>query len=326
MAKIEDIAKKAGVSITTVSRAINNHPYVSEKTKARIFKTMEELNYTPNSIAQQLRGQKTNLIGVIISRVTNPFFAYLVNAIEKVATENGYQIVILQTKEDSNLERKFLNMLNTKQIDGLIMTNTESNYKELKKYLDTNQLVVCNRYIHDDEMPVIRIDEKKATFEAVDYLIKKGYKRIGYLTGDRIYNHDFRFQGYKEALEKNNISVDMDLIFLNVLSTQQGLDWIENFHNLKKKPDAIFTNSDELGISIIAYARERGIKIPEELAVVGFDDQLMSAFISPSLTTIHQPIEEMGRYAAELLFSKLLNQKPPKKIELKTHLVIREST
>ena len=326
LATIEDVAKQAGVSITTVSRALNGHPYVSEKTKKLIFSTMEEMNYTPNIIAQQLRGKKTRLIGVIISRVTNPFFAYLVDAIERRASVEGYQVVILQTLEDPDRELNFLKLLDAKQIDGLIMTNTENNYKTLKKYIELNQLVVCNRYMYDDEMPIIRIDEQKAAYEGVSHLLERGYRKIGYCTGFEIDQYDNRLMGYKQALKEYDIPFNEELVFTNVLSINNGKELIRGIENLEIKPDAIFANGDEVGAGIISQANEQGIKIPNELAVMGFDDQPLASLVSPRMTTIHQPIDELGTYTAQLLIAKLEKKDEPTPVIFETEVIIREST
>ncbi|MGO2082247.1 LacI family DNA-binding transcriptional regulator [Vagococcus sp.] len=326
MATIEDVAKQAGVSVTTVSRALNGHPYVSDKTKELIFDTMKVMNYTPNIIAQQLRGKKTKMIGVIISRVTNPFFAYLVDAIEQIAFQKGYQVVILQTSEDSARELNFLKLLDAKQIDGLIMTNTENDYRTLKKYIENNQLVICNRYIYEDEMPVIRINEEKAAYEGVIHLLEKGYRKIGYCTGYEIHPYDYRLDGYKKALKEYEIPFENDLIFTNILSIEDGKNLIKQWDSLKIQPDAIFSNGDEVGAGLISQANEQKIEVPNELAVIGFDDQPLASLTFPKMTTIHQPIDELGAYAAELLISKLEKAAEPKLRDFTTEVIVRQST
>ncbi|WP_066196213.1 LacI family DNA-binding transcriptional regulator [Gracilibacillus timonensis] len=326
MATIEDVAKKVGVSVTTVSRALNNHPYVSEKTQKLIFEAMETMNYTPNRIAQQLRGKQTKLIGVIISRVTNPFFSYLVDAIEQVAYRNGYQVVVLQTLEDKNREINFLQMLQAKQIDGLIMTNAENSYKTLKRYIDLSKVVICNRYTANDEMPIIKIDEHLATHEAVTYLLTKGYTNIAYLTGGSIQDTDFRLQGFISAHQSFGVSYNEELFFPNILTIEDGKNWTKTICSFPKKPDAVFANGDLVAAGVIGQSYDENIKIPDELAVLGFDDQPIASLVYPKLTTIRQPIQEMGEYAAEILFSKLLGTRAPKQIDLKTSLIIREST
>lgn len=327
MATIADVAKKTGLSITTISRALNNHPYVSEKTKKLIFDTMEEMDFHPNVVAQQLRGKSTKLIGVAISYITNPFFAYLVDAIEREAYERGFQVVVLQTLEDPKREMKFINMLRKKQLDGIIMTNTENDTKLIKKYVLDGRIVMCNRYIGNEDLPIIHIDEKEATYQAIIHLLKKGYRKIAYCTGANFHPNDHRFEGYLQALSDYQIEFDKDYYFPYRLNIRDGQLTLHDIISLKDKmPDAVFANGDEVGAGIINEASKLGIKIPQDLAIIGFDDQPIAEVLSPSLTTVRQPINQMGKYAADVLISKLLNEEPPKPIKLQTELIIRETT
>ncbi|EKN69747.1 DegA family transcriptional regulator [Neobacillus bataviensis LMG 21833] len=327
MATIADVAKKTGLSITTISRALNNHPYVSDKTKKLIFDTMEEMDFYPNSVAQQLRGKSTKLIGVVISYITNPFFAYLVDAIEREAYERGFQVVVLQTLEDPKRELTFIDMLKKKQLDGILMTNTENDTEIIKKYLLDGRIVMCNRYIGNEKLPIIHIDEKQATYEAIKHLLEKGYRKIAYCTGSNYHKNDHRYEGYLQALSEYNLEFDEDYYFSYRLNIKDGQRTLHDIVALKEKmPDAVFANGDEVGAGIISEAPKLGIKIPKDLAVVGFDDQPIAEVLHPSLTTVRQPIKEMGKYAADVLISKLLDEDPPKPIELRTTLIIRETT
>ena len=329
MTKISDVAKKTGYSITTISRAINDHPYVSDKAKKKIFDAMRELDYYPNNVAQQLRGKRTKLIGVIISFITNPFFTHLVDAIDKTAFQAGYQIVVLQTLEEAGREKKFIEMLKKHQLDGLIMTSLDDDSPEVLKLIEQGKIVVCNRYLGDQNIPVIRIDEKKATYEAAYYLLAKGYKKIAYVSGNkqsRIHN-DSRFLGYLQALKEFNIEMDLAHLFLSRLSVTDGRSTLIDMLALgDNRPDAILVISDEVASGILSQCHVLNIKVPDQFAIIGFDDQPTAEVMYPGLTTVRQPIKEMGRYVAEVMISHIEHKSLSEAPELTTKLVIRGTT
>lgn len=326
MAKISDVAEKTGYSITTISRAINDHPYVSDKAKKKIFDVMRELDYYPNNVAQQLRGKGTKLIGVIISFVTNPFFTYLVDAIEKAAYQAGYQIVVLQTLEEADREQKFIEMLKKRQLDGLIMTSLDNDSPEVLKLIESGKIVVCNRYLGDKDIPLIRIDEKKATYEATYYLLSKGYRKIAYVSANKPsrIHVDPRFAGYHEALTAFNIDLNWDYVLLRRASIGDGRSTLTDILAMgENKPDAVLVISDEVASGILSQCHLLNIKVPETLAIIGFDDQPIAEVLYPGLTTIRQPIQELGEYVATVMIAHIEHKALPEKPELKTKLIIR---
>ena len=326
MTKISDVAEKTGYSITTISRAINDHPYVSDKTKKKIFDAMKELDYYPNNVAQQLRGKGTKLIGVIISFVINPFFTYLVDAIEKAAYQVGYQIVILQTLEEPEREKKFIEMLKKRQLDGLIMTSLDDDSPEVLKLIEAGKIVVCNRYLGEQNIPLIHVDEKKATYEATYYLLSKGHRKIGYVTGNRgsMLPVDPRFEGYVQALKEFDIEPNSNYIFPRRLTISDGKSTLTDVLALgEERPDALLVISDEVASGILSQCHLLNIKVPETLAIIGFDDQPIAEALYPGLTTVKQPIKEMGEYVAALIIANIEHRKQPEMPELNTKLIIR---
>ena len=326
MTKISDVAEKTGYSITTISRAINDHPYVSDKTKKKIFDAMKELDYYPNNVAQQLRGKGTKLIGVIISFVTNPFFTYLVDAIEKAAYQVGYQIVILQTLEEPEREKRFIEMLKKRQLDGLIMTSLDDDSPEVLKLIEAGKIVVCNRYLGEQNIPLIHIDEKKATYEATYYLLSKGHRKIGYVTGNRwsMLAVDPRFKGYVQALKEFGIEPNSDCVFPRRLTISDGKSTLTDVLALgEERPDALLVISDEVASGILSQCHLLNIEVPETLAIIGFDDQPIAEALYPGLTTVKQPIKEMGEYVAALIIANIEHRKQPEMPELNTKLIIR---
>ena len=326
MTKISDVAEKTGYSITTISRAINDHPYVSDKTKKKIFDAMKELDYYPNNVAQQLRGKGTKLIGVIISFVINPFFTYLVDAIEKAAYQVGYQIVILQTLEEPEREKKFIEMLKKRQLDGLIMTSLDDDSPEVLKLIEAGKIVVCNRYLGEQNIPLIHVDEKKATYEATSYLLSKGHRKIGYVTGNRgsMLPVDPRFEGYVQALKEFDIEPNSNYIFPRRLTISDGKSTLTDVLALgEERPDALLVISDEVASGILSQCHLLNIKVPETLAIIGFDDQPIAEALYPGLTTVRQPIKEMGEYVAALIIANIEHREHPERPELNTKLIIR---
>lgn len=326
MTKISDVAEKTGYSITTISRAINDHPYVSDKTKKKIFDAMKELDYYPNNVAQQLRGKGTKLIGVIISFVINPFFTYLVDAIEKAAYQVGYQIVILQTLEEPEREKKIIEMLKKRQLDGLIMTSLDDDSPEVLKLIEAGKIVVCNRYLGEQNIPLIHVDEKKATYEATYYLLSKGHRKIGYVTGNRgsMLPVDPRFEGYVQALKEFDIEPNSNYIFPRRLTISDGKSTLTDVLALgEERPDALLVISDEVASGILSQCHLLNIKVPETLAIIGFDDQPIAEALYPGLTTVRQPIKEMGEYVAALIIANIEHREHPERPELNTKLIIR---
>lgn len=325
MTKISDVAEKTGYSITTISRAINDHPYVSEKTKKKIFDAMKELNYYPNNVAQQLRGQGTKLIGVIVSYITNPFFAYLVDAIEQYAYKEGYEILVLQTLENPEREQKFIEMLQKRQLDGLIMTSFENDSEEVQRLFNSGKIVACNRYSGKAKIPIIQVDDQKATYEAIYYLLSKGYRKIAYATGvEESHQGDRRFSGYQQALKEFGVELNPEYYFSRRMTIEDGRRTMIDLLALgEKRPDAIFTNSDEVAAGILSQCHLLNIKVPEQLAIIGFDDQPIAEVLHPSLTTVRQPIRKMGEYVAAVMIANIQHRELPEKPELTTKLIIR---
>lgn len=326
MSSIEDVAKKARVSVTTVSRALNDHPYVSAKTKNKIFKAMEELNYYPNNVAQQLRGKGSKMIGVIISYITNPFFAYLVDAIETTALDLGYHLVVMQTRGNQQLEKFYIEMIKKKQLDGIIITNLETATKEVMDLMNDGKIVLCNRYIGDEELPVIQIDEAKASYMGTEFLIKKGHTKIAFCTGNIMNPHDHRFKGFLEALTAYGLTFKEEWFFDDILGIEGGRAFVERFSHLEDPPTAVFSNGDEVAAGIISESRKFQIRVPEDLAVLGFDDQPIASITYPQITTIQQPIHTMGENATKMLIAKIESKEVSESLkDLHTELIIRDS-
>ena len=312
MATIKDVAKKAGLSVSTVSRFLNDHPYISEDKKERIRAAMKELDYTPSSIATQLRSKKSQTIGVLVSRITNPFFAYLVDAIEKVATNEGYHVLIMQTYDDSQAEKRCLEMLKQQLISGLIMCSVEGDIQLIESYQEFGPIVLCNEKVPNSSLPQIFTDQEQATFDGIKFLVEKGYQRIAYCTGGTLTlggHGDARTLGFEKAILASQQKFNKNWIFNDVHTIKDGRKVLKNILKLseKERPDAVFANSDEVASGIISEAVSLGIKVPEELGVMGFDNQPFTSMLSIPLTTIEQPVETLGTESTKYLLALLNN-------------------
>ncbi|MED3959014.1 LacI family DNA-binding transcriptional regulator [Priestia aryabhattai] len=330
MPTIYDVAKLSGLSKTTVSRVINNHSYVSEEKKNRVLKAMKELNYTPNPSARKLRGQVTTTIGVIVPKIINPFFSYLVDSIEQVAYKKGYHVLIFQSNEDKEKELAFLNLLKTKQVDGIIMTSIENDWSLIEPFTEYGPILLCNEYVNNANVPIVRLNQYKGAYIGVKHLLEKGHRKIGYCTGGLFAEEGKdkdRNQGYQKALQEAGIQPDPKWIFVNQHSIEDGKQVVKKILSMEDRPTAIFTGSDEIAGGMMIEAKESGLSIPNDLAIIGFDDQPLAQMLDPKLTTIRQPINQMGIKAMEILIDMLNDSESTvETFELPIELVVRSST
>lgn len=330
---IHDIAKELNIDSSTVSRALSDNPRVTKKTKERILEKANEMGYQRNLLASSLRNNKTNTIGVIVPRISRHFFSSAIAGIEETAYEAGYNVIICQSLEQLNREQKIANTLLANRVDGVLisvsMETTDSDYLQIFKKNGT-PLVFFDRHIDIPGNSNVVIDDFQGGFEATEHLILQGCQKIAHFSGPQeleIYKN--RFKGYKSALEKHNIQLDNNLV---IPSKLMEIDGIESAKKLLSQPisiDGIFSSNDTAAISALQYLKGEGIKIPEDIAIVGFSNEPISSVIEPSLTTIDQPGFEMGKIAANLLLAQI-NDKPDaivaETIILKPVLIKRNSS
>lgn len=330
MPTISDVAKLSGLSKTTVSRVINNHSYVSKEKKELVMKAMKELNYTPNPSARRLRGNLTTTLGVIVPRIVNPFFSSLVNSIEQAAYKKGYQVLICQSNEDKAKELAFLNLLKTKQVDGVIMTSIENDWDVIESYKEYGSILLCNDYVNQAVVPMIRLDQMKGAYLGAKHLIERGHQKIAYCTGglfDEQGKGKDRNQGFQKALHEAGIKINPKWIFIDQHTIEDGKQVIKQILEMDDRPTAIFTGSDEVAGGIMIGAKERGLTIPDDLAIIGFDDQPIAEILDPKLTTIRQPVDQMGEKSVEVILEMLDNPEMEiKSYELPIELIVRQST
>jgi DNA-binding LacI/PurR family transcriptional regulator len=333
MATILDVAKLAGVSKTTVSRVINENGPVNESTRLKIKEAMKMLNYTPNYFAQGMRTSKTKSIGILVPDYTNPFYSELFKGIEEVALQKGYMSIICSTDEDATRELEYAKELVKRQIDGIILCS----YKRIRKNIDylmdiSNKIpvVFMDPVVGDEPVSYVVTDGYEATRKATQYLIDKGRKKIGYIkikgSARHWVTHE-RYKGYKKALKDSGIELDLSLVYEGDFQMKSGYAGAKCLMDLKNPPDAIMAATDVMAIGVIKYLKYADISVPDEVNVIGFDNISLANLIEPALTTIAQPIRDLGMEAVNIIVKKINDPKMEnKQITLDGQLIVRRST
>lgn len=329
---IHDIAKALNISGSTVSRALNDNSRISDKTKKAVRDMAKQLGYQPNALASNLRTSCTKTIGVIIPRISRYFFSSAITGIEELARTRGYNVIICQSNDQEARESDCVQTLFASRVDGVISSiaiNTE-NFEHYKTFTDRNiPLVFFDRVCDELETSQVVVDDFKGGFIAAEHLISKGCKRIAHIGGPQHLNiYINRLQGYLKALRKHNFKIEEDLIIESLLTREDGKACAKKLLDSPKRPDAIFAANDISALSIILYAKEIGLRIPEDLAVVGFSNEPFSEYVSPSLTTIEQSGFDVGTKATELLLDIITNKtgNHQETIVLPVKLIERESS
>ena len=332
---IKDIARELNISPSTVSRALKDHPDISTDTKKAVNELARKLNYQPNSIALSLRKSRTNTIGVIIPEIVHFFFSTVIAGIEDVAYANGYNVVICQSNESYDRELTDTRALMASRVDGLLVsvsreTTDFTHFKEI--YDKGTPLVFFDRVCEEINTSRVIIDDTDSAFQAVEHLISQGCKRIAHLAGPQHLSiSKGRLEGYHAALQKHGLPVEEDLVVsCGVGDEKMGAECARTLFNLANPPDGIFANNDISAIGAMQAIKKMGLKIPDDVAIVGFSDWMVSAFVEPSLTSISQPGFEMGRAAAQLFLEQIEVKDDetyePKISTLKTNLIVRDSS
>lgn len=333
---LKEIATRLGISITTVSKALKNYTDVSPKTKKAVLDLAKELHYSPNSFAVNLRTKESKTIGLIIPEVVHHFFSNVINGIIGEAEKHGYLVIILQSNESLELEKKQVALLINKRVDGIIMslsndTNNDEHIKDiLNRKIPFVQFDKISKLIPSSK---VIIDDQKAAMEAVQHLIDKGCKKIAHIRGPlNPQNAIDRFIGYKKALEKNGIPFDPSLVYTcSDVSFEEGVAFAQEIIKQKQPIDGLFAVTDLVAIGAISVFNENNINIPDQIAIIGFSNWFMSKVIAPKLSTVDQPSSEMGITSFNILLEAMQAHKngiiyTPKTVILPTHIIERKST
>lgn len=328
MSKIHDVAKRANVSIATVSRVLNSSDHkVSAKTAEKVRRAVEELDYRPNAVARALQINKTMTVGVIIPDISNHYYAEIVRGIQEEADKEGYNIILQNTDRSQKRIVRSINLLREKVVDGIIFSGGIINGYEPLSVLQEfrERVVVIGR--HDVNFPAVMVDNISGASQAVQHLIDLGHTRIGFIGwANSSTTATDRLSGYKSALAQNRCRFDEDLVREGTLTPRSGYNEAKKLLSGQKAPTAIFAANDQMAFGVIHAAMEFGLKVPEDLAVVGFDDIPMSSFFVPPLTTVRIPMCLLGTSSMRALIN-LISGKKSSRIRLhKTKLVVRKSS
>ena len=332
--KLEDIANQLGLSISTVSRALSGNGRIGKETRERVLAEVHKSDYTVNAVARSLRLKNARNIGIIVPDITNSFFAYLVDSIERTCRKYNYRTLITQTFGEKEREEEAMELVRMHHADGIILCAIENDWDKIRSYEQYGKVVVCNEYNEDTSISTVCGRQYEGFYKAAEYLIGKDYQRIAYCTGSRGVMHQpkgmdldsDRYSGYIEALAAHGMTADPNLIFTKMKTVDDGRKLLQEILKIKNRPDAIIAGSDEVAAGILTEAMKHGINIPEDLAIVGVDDQSIASLLPIPLTTIRQPVQDEGMLAAKEIIRQL-SEEPDDTIrkELELELVIRES-
>lgn len=330
---IKDIARILNISKSTVSRALRDSYDVNPETRKRVMELVKELNFEPNITARSLRERRTFSIGVIIPSFQIPFYSVAIGGIQEVLSASGYNVMVSQTNESYDTEVGIVNSFLKSRVDGLLISPSKhtNKYDHIKEFINRGlPVVMFNRIVNDLEVPTVTVNDKQSAYEATRYLIRTGCNNIAHISGPKaLLLCKQRKEGYLECLRDHDLSVREEWIFDSDFSIESGIRAAEEIIKLGAMPDAVFCICDSVAIGAMMTFKKRGIRIPEEISVMGFTNDAFAAFTEPSLTTVSQPVTEIGQKAAELMLLQLtrgFSKWDKKNIVLATSIVVREST
>jgi LacI family transcriptional regulator len=329
MASIKEVAKEAGVSVATVSKILNYPDYSKAETREKVIAAIKRLNYQPNHAARSMVNKRTGMIALIIPDVRNPFFTEAARGVEDAAHKNNYRVMLCNTDEDPLKQQNYIQALQSRMVDGFIIAVASDDCRQLKK-VDRRQLpfVFIDRECRNYRSDAVIVDNRDGAFKAVRHLLRNGRRRIGFISGKRdTQTGRERLQGYREALTEAGIRLSQEMIKDGQFTCVGGYQAAKTLLGSPDRPDALFVANNAMTIGAIRALTEAHVPIPEEMALVCFDDADWAEFFTPALTVIRQPTYTMGSLAGEILFQRIFESKPSeiKEVVLKPELVIRKS-
>ncbi|MFJ9499261.1 LacI family DNA-binding transcriptional regulator [Brevibacillus centrosporus] len=328
MVTIQEVAKEAGVSVATVSRVLNHHTSVSAKTRAKVEDVIERLQYNPNMLGRNLRCAESRMLLVLVPSISNPFYSKIVQGIEDIARRNHYNTLLCTTDSDPDRENVYLDLLRNRMADGVISMDPAVDLASIRQLGDEYPVIQCCEYSETDQTPYVSIDNQTAAYKAVKHLLMMGHKRVSIINSDeRFLYARLRQEGYLRALREFDIPVESRYIVHTDLHFESGHRAMKSLLALEERPTAVFAVSDTLAIGALRSIKEAELKVPHDIAVVGFDNIPFASMMNPSLTTVSQPMYEMGCEAARMLIKRIASpQERVDSIVMDYELIIREST
>lgn len=324
MANLKDVASLAGLSVATVSRVLNNRGYISSNTRKKVYDSMKALNYQPNEIARSLFRQHTNIIGVIVPSVGNPFFGKLVEFIESYAAEKGFKILLCNSYHEKKKEIDYIQMLKSNKVDGIIIGSRTT---DLGKYMDIGLPFVSIDRILTENTPCVSCDNYHGGEIATRSLIEKGCKNLVFFGGSPNLNlmANKRRDAFVETCEKSGIKYTILSTNENELTSMDYTESIEKIFTDHPECDGVFASNDIIAAQVIQVAAQKGRKIPKDLKVIGYDDIIIAKLTTPTITTIHQPVDQMSRYVINIILDEMKGEIVPLRTILPVKLIKRET-
>jgi len=326
---IKDVAKQAGVSISTVSHVINETRFVSEELIERVQTAMAELQYQPNTLARGLRKGDTHTLGLIVPDNSNPFFAKIAHTIEDLGFKNGYSVILCNSHGDLDREATYLKLLNSKQVDGIIFISAGGDPEHLEELINRNiPVVVTDRDVDVNPVDVVLVDSEAGGYQATRHLLDLGHTKIACVTGPTELNPSAaRFYGYKNALRAAGIPIDQQYVINGDFQVEGGERAIAELFSLESPPSAVFLCNDMMAFGAFRALRKMDLLVPGDVSIIGYDDIEFSSIITPALTTVAQPLFEIAQTAVEMLINRIHQGEDivTKRIILSPKLVLRDS-
>ena len=326
---IKEVARKAGVSPATASRVAGNYGYTSKPIQQRVLAAIQELGYRPNTVARSMVTKSTHTLGLVVTDITNPFFAHLMRSVEDVTWEAGYTLFLSNTDENIHREEAIIQKILERQVDGLILVPATS---QSTPYLETFiqqgiPLVLLDRVITGLATDTVMVDNEHGAYQAVSHLIKMGHKRIGMVIDNLdISTNTERLAGYRKAFHDANLPIEDQLIQSCQFTEQSAFNLATEMFNHPQRPTALFAANNFMTLGILHATRAANLKVPEDIALVGFDDIEWTAYSPLQITTVAQPVQELGSVAAKRLLMRLQgDQTSPMEMRLKTNFIVRKS-
>ncbi len=329
MPTIYDVARRAGVAPVTVSRVINESGYVSDDTRDRVREAIAELGYTPNRLARGLRSKQTQTLGLVVTDITNPFWTTVARGVEDAASEHGFSVILCNTDESEAKQQQYVNLLLEKQVDGFLLVPATDDVSALALVEERDvPVVVLDRHV-SSPVDTVRCDSEGGAYDLVTHLLGLGHRRIALLGGSpAVSTAQDRIAGYRRALAEAGVPIDADLIRHRDYTQASGYAMTESILALPDRPTALFAVNNFIAIGALRALRDADLRIPEDMALVGFDDLPLALVVEPFLTVAAQPAYEMGARATDLLLTRIRGDgaEAPIEVILPTELIVRRSS
>ena len=336
MVGMKDVASVAGVSASTVSRVLNGKSYVNEDTRKRVLAAIEETDFRPNALAASLKLGRSNTICLMVPAIENLIIPLIVRGAEDTARKNGFSVMLCNTDEDSTIEKSYIDIMKTRQTDGFIFCSAYGDEQEIYNLHDQEfPIVLINRYQREDEgkLDVVSVDNYRAAYAATRYLSRTGHRRIAFAYGrEELLLYRERYRGYRDALKDEGLTYDEELVMRETNGNESFYYLTQELMKLPEPPDAIFASSDPKAFVIMHALHDLGKKIPEDVSVLGFDNVALASMVEPPLSTVAQPLYEIGCAATRSLIRQIHYKEehgvlpPPNRTVMDFDLIIRRST